>query len=246
MAYHRSHGVEVRIVRIFNTYGPSMRIDDGRAFAPLPCRRCGGAAHRARGRDPDALAVLRGRPDRGDLAAARERPGGAGQPGEPGGGDDPRAGPDGGAGGRGRAEDRAAAPAGGRPGAAARHHQGGDRAGVEAAGQPGGGGPADGALVPAGPGRVRPRDPTRAAAAATPGGARPGAFFDVDKTLLPGSSMYLFARGCTGTGSTTCGTSPGSRSGSWCSGSPGPRAARGWRRPASRRSPSSRASAATT
>src|ERR687896_185918 len=32
MAYHRTHGVQVRIVRIFNTYGPSMRIDDGRAF----------------------------------------------------------------------------------------------------------------------------------------------------------------------------------------------------------------------
>ncbi|MFL6226583.1 MAG: GDP-mannose 4,6-dehydratase, partial [Actinomycetes bacterium] len=32
MAYHRSHGVQVRIVRIFNTYGPSMRVDDGRSF----------------------------------------------------------------------------------------------------------------------------------------------------------------------------------------------------------------------
>ena len=32
MAYHRTHGVRVRIARIFNTYGPSMRIDDGRAF----------------------------------------------------------------------------------------------------------------------------------------------------------------------------------------------------------------------
>lgn len=31
MAYHRYHGVETRIVRIFNTYGPRMRIDDGRA-----------------------------------------------------------------------------------------------------------------------------------------------------------------------------------------------------------------------
>jgi dTDP-glucose 4,6-dehydratase len=31
-AYKRSHGVEVRIVRIFNTFGPFMRIDDGRAF----------------------------------------------------------------------------------------------------------------------------------------------------------------------------------------------------------------------
>jgi dTDP-glucose 4,6-dehydratase len=31
MAFHRSHGVPVRIVRIFNTYGPRMRWDDGRA-----------------------------------------------------------------------------------------------------------------------------------------------------------------------------------------------------------------------
>ncbi len=30
MAYHRAHGVETRIVRIFNTYGPRMRLDDGR------------------------------------------------------------------------------------------------------------------------------------------------------------------------------------------------------------------------
>ncbi len=32
MAYHRFHGVETRIVRIFNTYGPRMRLDDGRAL----------------------------------------------------------------------------------------------------------------------------------------------------------------------------------------------------------------------
>ncbi|MEM9997387.1 MAG: UDP-glucuronic acid decarboxylase family protein [Bacteroidota bacterium] len=32
MAYHRYHGVETRIVRIFNTYGPRMRTDDGRAL----------------------------------------------------------------------------------------------------------------------------------------------------------------------------------------------------------------------
>ncbi len=31
MAYHRNHGVRVRIVRIFNTYGPRMRKNDGRA-----------------------------------------------------------------------------------------------------------------------------------------------------------------------------------------------------------------------
>ena len=30
MAYHREHGVETRIVRIFNTYGPRMRLNDGR------------------------------------------------------------------------------------------------------------------------------------------------------------------------------------------------------------------------
>ncbi len=31
MAYHRYHGIDTRIVRIFNTYGPKMRLDDGRA-----------------------------------------------------------------------------------------------------------------------------------------------------------------------------------------------------------------------
>lgn len=31
LAYHREHGVEVRIVRIFNTFGPGMRPNDGRA-----------------------------------------------------------------------------------------------------------------------------------------------------------------------------------------------------------------------
>jgi dTDP-glucose 4,6-dehydratase len=32
MAYHSFHGVETRIVRIFNTYGPRMRLNDGRAL----------------------------------------------------------------------------------------------------------------------------------------------------------------------------------------------------------------------
>jgi dTDP-glucose 4,6-dehydratase len=31
MAYHRFHGVDSRIVRTFNTYGPRMRLRDGRA-----------------------------------------------------------------------------------------------------------------------------------------------------------------------------------------------------------------------
>ncbi|GAC1656104.1 MAG: GDP-mannose 4,6-dehydratase [Candidatus Dormibacteraceae bacterium] len=30
MAYHRAHGLDTRIIRIFNTYGPRMRVDDGR------------------------------------------------------------------------------------------------------------------------------------------------------------------------------------------------------------------------
>ncbi|HUW08801.1 MAG TPA: UDP-glucuronic acid decarboxylase family protein [Anaerolineae bacterium] len=30
MAYHRAHGLDTRIARIFNTYGPRMRLDDGR------------------------------------------------------------------------------------------------------------------------------------------------------------------------------------------------------------------------
>jgi nucleoside-diphosphate-sugar epimerase len=33
MAYHREHGVDVRIVRIFNTYGPRMRPKDGRVVS---------------------------------------------------------------------------------------------------------------------------------------------------------------------------------------------------------------------
>jgi dTDP-glucose 4,6-dehydratase len=32
MAYHRYHSLDTRIVRIFNTYGPRMRLDDGRAL----------------------------------------------------------------------------------------------------------------------------------------------------------------------------------------------------------------------
>ncbi|GAA0872772.1 SDR family oxidoreductase [Gangjinia marincola] len=32
MAYHRFHGVETRILRIFNTYGPRMRLNDGRVI----------------------------------------------------------------------------------------------------------------------------------------------------------------------------------------------------------------------
>ena len=32
MAYHRQHGIDTKIARIFNTYGPKMRLDDGRVI----------------------------------------------------------------------------------------------------------------------------------------------------------------------------------------------------------------------
>ena len=32
-AYHRQHNIEIRIARIFNSYGPSMRLDDGRVVS---------------------------------------------------------------------------------------------------------------------------------------------------------------------------------------------------------------------
>jgi dTDP-glucose 4,6-dehydratase len=38
MAYHRYHGVDTRIVRIFNTYGPRMRLDDGRVVPNFLCQ----------------------------------------------------------------------------------------------------------------------------------------------------------------------------------------------------------------
>ena len=42
MAYHRSHGLDTKIVRIFNTYGPRMRLHDGRV-----CRRFSARPSRA-------------------------------------------------------------------------------------------------------------------------------------------------------------------------------------------------------
>jgi dTDP-glucose 4,6-dehydratase len=38
MAYHRSFGVDVRILRIFNTYGPRMAADDGRVVSNFICQ----------------------------------------------------------------------------------------------------------------------------------------------------------------------------------------------------------------
>ena len=42
MAYHRSHGVDTRIARVFNTYGPRMRPDDGRLVPNFVSRSLAG------------------------------------------------------------------------------------------------------------------------------------------------------------------------------------------------------------
>ncbi len=42
MAYHRHYGTDTRIVRIFNTYGPKMRIDDGRVIPTFIMQALGG------------------------------------------------------------------------------------------------------------------------------------------------------------------------------------------------------------
>jgi dTDP-glucose 4,6-dehydratase len=44
MAYHRFHGVDTRIVRIFNTYGPRMRLRDGRALPAFMSQALAGEA----------------------------------------------------------------------------------------------------------------------------------------------------------------------------------------------------------
>ncbi len=41
MAYHRHHGLDTRIVRIFNTYGPRMRAGDGRVVPTFICQALG-------------------------------------------------------------------------------------------------------------------------------------------------------------------------------------------------------------
>ena len=84
MAYHRYHGVDTHIVRIFNTYGPRMRLDDGRVLPNFMgqalARR---TADRLRRRLADAQLLLRRRPGRGHLPAAVRRLPRAGQPRQP-------------------------------------------------------------------------------------------------------------------------------------------------------------------
>ena len=44
MAYHRHHGIDTRIARIFNTYGERQRLDDGRALATFVVQALRGEA----------------------------------------------------------------------------------------------------------------------------------------------------------------------------------------------------------
>ena len=65
MAYHRSHGLDVRIVRIFNVYGPRMRPGDGRVVSNFLVQALQGKpAHHLRRRQPDPQLLLRRRRDR--------------------------------------------------------------------------------------------------------------------------------------------------------------------------------------
>ena len=62
MAYRTTHGVDTAIVRIFNTYGPRMRADDGRAIPTFIGQAlAGAAADGGRRRQPDPLGLLRRR-----------------------------------------------------------------------------------------------------------------------------------------------------------------------------------------
>jgi dTDP-glucose 4,6-dehydratase len=79
MAYRRTHGVDTSIVRIFNTHGPRMRPNDGRAIPAFASQALTGSRSRRRGRQPDPIGDLRRRPDHRRAGAARQRPGRSGE-----------------------------------------------------------------------------------------------------------------------------------------------------------------------
>ena len=65
MAYHRYHGVDTKIVRIFNTYGPRMRVNDGRAVPAFMSQALRNEdVTDLRRRQPDAQLLLRHRSGR--------------------------------------------------------------------------------------------------------------------------------------------------------------------------------------
>ena len=84
MAYHRAHGLDVRIVRIFNTYGPRMRADDGRVMSNFLTRPCWASRSRSTATAADPELLLRGRRGPGVPRPARQRHHRAGQHRQPG------------------------------------------------------------------------------------------------------------------------------------------------------------------
>ena len=69
MAYHRTQGLDVRIVRIFNTYGPRMPPDDGRVVSNFVVQALSDEPLTIYGDGtPDPELLLRERRDRGFLA----------------------------------------------------------------------------------------------------------------------------------------------------------------------------------
>ena len=96
MTYHTQQGVDTSIARIFNTYGPRMRRNDGRASVNfLNQAMARQAADRLRRRVADPLALLRRRSDSRPLPACDERRASACQSRQPRSrGDDARAGAD--------------------------------------------------------------------------------------------------------------------------------------------------------
>ncbi len=84
MAYHRQQGVDTCIARIFNTYGPRMRPNDGRAVPTFVRQALARpAAHRVRRRLTDAVVLLRRRPHRRALPPRLQWSPRAGQPRQP-------------------------------------------------------------------------------------------------------------------------------------------------------------------
>ena len=67
--YHRQHKLRIKVVRIFNTYGPRMHPNDGRVVSNFIVQALQGRGHHhLRRRPADAHLLLRRRPDRGDAA----------------------------------------------------------------------------------------------------------------------------------------------------------------------------------
>lgn len=61
MAYHRYHQVDTHIVRIFNTYGPRLQINDGRVISNFMKQALRRTAHRVRRRPADVQFLSRER-----------------------------------------------------------------------------------------------------------------------------------------------------------------------------------------